>query len=61
MLKVFDLTKKYHKVIAVDNVNFTVEKGSVTVLLGPMAQVNRPLLKVLQVYYAIKVQSWSMA
>ena len=45
MLKVFDLTKKYHKVIAVDNVSFNVEKGSVTVLLGPNGAGKSTIIK----------------
>ncbi len=35
MLKVENLSKKYHKVEAVKNVNFTVENGNITILLGP--------------------------
>ncbi|SHJ48105.1 ABC-type multidrug transport system, ATPase component [Clostridium amylolyticum] len=35
MLKVENLTKKYNKVDAVKNVNFTVEPGNIAVLAGP--------------------------
>ncbi len=35
MLKVNNLSKKYHKFEAVKNVSFSVEDGSITILLGP--------------------------
>ena len=35
MLKINNLSKKYHKVEAVKNVSFSVEDGSITILLGP--------------------------
>ncbi len=35
MLKVCNLTKKYDKTLAVDNMNFEVESGEIAVLLGP--------------------------
>jgi len=35
MLEIKNLTKKYEKTIAVDNVNFNVENGEVAILLGP--------------------------
>ncbi|MBQ7333265.1 MAG: ABC transporter ATP-binding protein [Clostridia bacterium] len=35
MLSVFDLNKRYGKTKACDSVSFTLDKGSVTVLLGP--------------------------
>jgi len=35
MLEVFNLTKKYGKTIAVNDVSFTVEKGEIAVLAGP--------------------------
>lgn len=35
MLSVFNLTKKYDKMTAVNNITFRVEKGEIAVLLGP--------------------------
>ena len=35
MLKVNNLRKKYHKVEAVKNISFKVEKGNIAILLGP--------------------------
>lgn len=35
MIKVNDLTKEYHKVLAVNNMNFEVEDGQIAILLGP--------------------------
>ncbi|MCY6483380.1 ABC transporter ATP-binding protein [Clostridium aestuarii] len=35
MIKVDDLTKEYHKVLAVNNMSFQVEDGQIAILLGP--------------------------
>lgn len=35
MIKVNNLTKEYHKVLAVNNMNFEVEDGQIAILLGP--------------------------
>lgn len=35
MLRVKNLTKKFNSVIAVDNINFSVDEGEIAVLLGP--------------------------
>lgn len=45
MLAIDNLTKKYGKVKACDQVNFTLEKGSVTVLLGPNGAGKSTLMK----------------
>ena len=35
MLEVQNLTKRYNKTLAVDNVSFTVNTGRIGILLGP--------------------------
>ena len=35
LIEVRGLTKKYHKEVAVDNLNLMVEKGEIAVLVGP--------------------------
>ena len=35
MLEISNLTKKYKKIAAVDQINFTVPSGKVGILLGP--------------------------
>lgn len=35
MLKVLNLTKKYNRTLANDNLNFTVDSGEIAVLIGP--------------------------
>lgn len=35
ILKVKDLSKKYKKILAVDNLSFTLEEGKITILAGP--------------------------
>ena len=45
MLTVSHLTKKYGKLRACDDVNFTLDDGSVTVLLGPNGAGKSTLMK----------------
>lgn len=45
MLKVSHVTKKYGKVTACDDVDFTLEPGSVTVLLGPNGAGKSTIMK----------------
>lgn len=45
MLRVDNLSKKYHKVEAVKNVSFHVEKGKITILLGPNGAGKTTILK----------------
>lgn len=45
MLQVQGITKRYGKVLAVDNANFTLEDGSITVLLGPNGAGKSTLMK----------------
>ena len=35
MIEVKNVTKKYGKVVAVDNINFTINDGEIIGLLGP--------------------------
>ncbi len=45
MLEVKNVTKKYHKTLAVDNVSFMVEKGRVGILLGPNGAGKSTIIK----------------
>lgn len=45
MLEVKNVTKKYHKTLAVDNAGFTVEKGRIGILLGPNGAGKSTLIK----------------
>lgn len=45
MLKVSNVTKKYGKVLACDNLSFHLEDGSVTVLLGPNGAGKSTIMK----------------
>ena len=45
MLKVKNVTKKYGKVTACDNLSFELEDGSVTVLLGPNGAGKSTIMK----------------
>ncbi len=45
MLTISNVTKKYGKVFACDNVNFHLEKGTVTVLLGPNGAGKSTIMK----------------
>lgn len=45
MLEVYNLTKKYGKLIAVDQVNFTVPSGKVGILLGPNGAGKSTIIK----------------
>ena len=45
MLEVTKLSKKYGKVLACDDLNFTLESGSLTVLLGPNGAGKSTLMK----------------
>lgn len=45
MLEVLNLTKKYGKVLAVDQVNFTVPSGKVGILLGPNGAGKSTIIK----------------
>ena len=45
MLTVEHVTKKYGKVLAVDDVSFQLDDGSVTVLLGPNGAGKSTLMK----------------
>lgn len=45
MLTVSNVSKKYGKVLACDNLNFTLDKGSVTVLLGPNGAGKSTIMK----------------
>ena len=45
MLTVSNLTKRYGKVLACDNVSFSLDEGSVTVLLGPNGAGKSTLMK----------------
>ncbi|MBQ7491073.1 MAG: ABC transporter ATP-binding protein [Clostridia bacterium] len=45
MLTVANLTKKYGKILACDDVSFTLDSGSVTVLLGPNGAGKSTLMK----------------
>lgn len=45
MLEVKNVTKKYHKTLAVDNVSFTVEQGRVGILLGPNGAGKSTIIK----------------
>lgn len=45
MLEVRDLSKKYGKTLAVDNVNFTVPTGRVGILLGPNGAGKSTIIK----------------
>jgi len=35
MIEIQNLTKRYGQIVAVDNLNFTVEKGEIVGFLGP--------------------------
>ena len=45
MLRVENLSKKYHKVEAVKNVSFSVENGNITILLGPNGAGKSTIIK----------------
>lgn len=45
MLEVSELTKKYQKTVALNNVNLTAEPGKITVLLGPNGAGKSTLMK----------------
>ena len=45
MLKVKNVTKKYGKVLAVDEMSFDVEEGQVDVLLGPNGAGKSTIIK----------------
>ena len=45
MLEINNVTKKYHKTLAVDQVGFTVEKGRIGILLGPNGAGKSTLIK----------------
>lgn len=45
MLEIVDLTKKYGKAIAVENVSFTVKDGNVGILLGPNGAGKSTIIK----------------
>ena len=45
MLKVSNVTKKYGKVLANDNINFQIEKGEIAVLLGPNGAGKSTIIK----------------
>lgn len=45
MLEIRNVTKKYHKTLAVDNASFTVEQGRVGILLGPNGAGKSTIIK----------------
>ncbi len=45
MLEIKNVTKKYHKTLAVNNVSFAVEKGRIGILLGPNGAGKSTLIK----------------
>ena len=45
MLNVIEVTKKYGKTLACDNVSFQVDDGSITVLLGPNGAGKSTIIK----------------
>ena len=45
MLEIRNVTKKYHKTLAVDNVSFTVNKGRIGILLGPNGAGKSTIIK----------------
>lgn len=45
MLQIFNLSKSYHKTLAVDNVSFTVPDGQVGILLGPNGAGKSTIIK----------------
>lgn len=45
MLNAIEVTKKYGKTLACDNVSFQVDDGSITVLLGPNGQGKSTIIK----------------
>lgn len=45
MLEVKNVTKKYHKTLAVDNVSFIVDQGRIGILLGPNGAGKSTLIK----------------
>lgn len=45
MLKVSRVTKKYHKVVANDDINFELEDGQIAVLLGPNGAGKSTIMK----------------
>lgn len=53
MLEVNGLTKKYNKVLAADNVSFTIMDGQIGVIMGPMVLVSPPPSSPLQDFCAI--------
>jgi len=42
MIEIQNLTKRYGQIVAVDNLNFTVEKGEIVGFLGPNGAASQP-------------------
>lgn len=59
MLTVSHLTKRYHKLLANDDLNFTIEPGETTVLAGPNGAGKSTAINASRGFFGMKEASGS--